>query len=182
MTSQEIQVLFKACREAGIDASKITPSNPFEKSGSTASLLQAAVAMVDPAQAARWRVAAGGGLSVATLAELEMNQQLSPRAQQDLWEHDPKFVDQFIKEREQSEAAMIKAMEDGAAATRLRNQMRQTGGNEAIARRQLAEQDAADQARMLKKQEAAKHAQEFEQRMAKKRQESIRLAGVMNNG
>jgi hypothetical protein len=52
MTSQEIQVLYQACREAGIDASKITPSNPFSKSGGTAALLQAAVALIDPAQAA----------------------------------------------------------------------------------------------------------------------------------
>ena len=83
MTSQEIQVLYKACREAGIDASKITPSNPFSKSGGTASLLQAAVALVDPAQAARWRVDAGGGLSIATLAELESGEQLSQQAQKE---------------------------------------------------------------------------------------------------
>ena len=66
MTKQEIQVLYRACQSAGINASKITPANPFEKSGGTASLLQAAVAQVDPAQAARWRVSAGGELSIAT--------------------------------------------------------------------------------------------------------------------
>ena len=53
---------------AGIDSSQISPSNPFEKSGSTAGRLQAAIAELDPAQAARWRVAAGGSLSVATMA------------------------------------------------------------------------------------------------------------------
>ena len=92
MTPKEIQVLYRACQSAGIDASKITPANPFEKSGGTAQLLQAAVSQVDPAQAARWRVSAGGGLSIATLAELESGAQLSQQAQKDLWEHDADFV------------------------------------------------------------------------------------------
>ena len=52
---------------AGVDSSKISPSNPFEKSGMTAGLLQAAIAELDPAQAARWRVAAEAiGVSTIT--------------------------------------------------------------------------------------------------------------------
>ena len=65
---------------AGIDSSKISPSNPFEKSGTTAEILQAAIADLDPAQAARWRVAAGGSLSVATMAELQSGEELSAAA------------------------------------------------------------------------------------------------------
>ena len=41
-----------------------------KKGGSTAGLIQAAVAEEDPAQAAKWRVAAGKCLSMATMAEL----------------------------------------------------------------------------------------------------------------
>ena len=87
---------------AGVDSSKISPSNPFEKSGMTAGLLQAAIAELDPAQAARWRVAAGGGLSVATMAELQSGEPLSAAAQQDLWNHDAEFVGEFQQQRDNS--------------------------------------------------------------------------------
>ena len=182
MTPKEIQVLLRACQSAGIDASKITPANPFEKSGGTASLLQAAVAAVDPAQAAKWRVAAGGGLSIATLAELESGEQLSQQAQTDLWEHDAAFVVDYQKQQQDSEASMFKQLEDGAAETRLRNKMRENGGNEARAREEIARQDAADQERQLKKQQAAEQAHQFEQRMAQKRQQDAQAAGVFTNG
>ena len=89
MTPKEIELLAKPCRMAGIDATKITPSNPFEKSGGTAGMLQAAVAELNPVQAAKWRVAAGGGLSLATMAELQSGQPLSESAQNDLYAHDP---------------------------------------------------------------------------------------------
>ena len=88
MTDQEIQILADACRMAGIDATKIKPENPFERSGKTADFLQAAVAEIDPVQAAKWRVAAGGSLSLATMAELQAGDELSAAAQQDLWNHD----------------------------------------------------------------------------------------------
>ena len=96
---------------AGIDSSKISPSNPFEKSGSTAVMLQAAIAELDPAQAARWRVAAGGSLSVATMAELQSGEELSTAAQADLWNHDPEFVAEFQQQREKSLEAQLKALE-----------------------------------------------------------------------
>ena len=53
MTPKQIQLLNRACLMAGIDSSKISPSNPFEKSGSTVGMLQVAIAELDPAQAAR---------------------------------------------------------------------------------------------------------------------------------
>ena len=89
MTKTEIELLAKACRMAGIDASKIAPANPFEKSGKVAEMLQVAVAELNPTQAAKWRVAAGGGLSIQTLSELQSGQELSQQAQRDLWNHDP---------------------------------------------------------------------------------------------
>ena len=58
MNPKEIQLLANACAAAGIDASKITPANPFEKSGKVAELLQVAVAELNPAMAAKWRIAA----------------------------------------------------------------------------------------------------------------------------
>ncbi|QNI53622.1 hypothetical protein SynBIOSE41_01101 [Synechococcus sp. BIOS-E4-1] len=94
-TPKQIQLLNRACKMAGIDSSKISPTNPFEKSGSTAGMLQAAIAELDPAQAARWRVATGGSLSVATMAELQGGEELSAAAQADLWAHDPEFVAEF---------------------------------------------------------------------------------------
>ena len=70
MTSQEIQVLYRAYQSAGFAASRIKPNNPFEKSGGTACLLQAAVSQVDPAQAIKWLVESGISLNIATLAEM----------------------------------------------------------------------------------------------------------------
>ena len=93
---------------AGIDSSKISPSNPFEKNGGTAKLLQAAVGEIDPAQAARWRVAAGGGLSIATLAEMQSGQQLSQKAMADLWQHDAAFVVDSQRAKAENEAAMLR--------------------------------------------------------------------------
>ena len=182
MTKQEIQVLYRACQSAGIDASKITPANPFEKSGGTAQLLQAAVSQVDPAQAARWRVSAGGGLSIATLAELESGQQLSQQAQKDLWEHDAAFVVDYQKQQQESEAAMFKQLEEQAAASRLRNKAREFGGNVDRAREALARQDAADQQRELQKQQSAEHARQMNQRLEQQRQNAARMAGAFING
>ena len=167
---------------AGVDASKISPSNPFEKSGGTAQLLQAAVAEVSPQQAAKWRVAAGGSLSIATLSEMQGGGELSQAAMEDLWHHDAAFVVDYQKQKEASEAAMLKAMNDDAAAMRLRARTRQVGGNEARAREELAREDAADQERQLQKQQAAEHSRQFEQRMARQRQQAAQNAGVFING
>ena len=113
---------------AGIDSSKISPSNPFEKSGSTAGMLQAAIAELDPAQAARWRVAAGGSLSVSTLSELQGGEELSAAAQADLWNHDPEFVAEFQQQREKGLEAQLKALEDGANQKRFQNAVVRAGG------------------------------------------------------
>ena len=102
---------------AGIDASKISAVNPFEKRGKTAEYLQTAVAEVDPAQAARWRVAAGGGLSVQTLSELQSGEQLSAAVQQDLYQHDDKFVFEIQAQQKQEEAAFLKQMETAVEAS-----------------------------------------------------------------
>ena len=146
-TPKQIQLLNRACKMAGIDSSKISPSNPFEKSGSTAGMLQAAIAEIDPAQAARWRVAAGGSLSVSTLSELQGGEELSAAAQADLWAHDPEFVAEFQQQREKGLEAQLKALEDGANQKRFQNTLLQTGGDERQAKRMIAAQDAEQAAR-----------------------------------
>ena len=102
MTPNEIEVLQRACQAARIDASKIKPENPFTKSGSTATLLQASVAEFAPEQAAKWRCEAGGGLSIQTLSEIQAGGDLSEAAMNDLWQHDHQFV--ADKQREKSTA------------------------------------------------------------------------------
>ena len=130
---------------AGIDSSKISPSNPFEKSGSTAGMLQAAIAEIDPAQAARWRVAAGGSLSVATMAELQSGEELSAAAQADLWNHDAEFVAEFQQQREAGLTAQLKALEDGAVASREKQMLQQANGDKHLAKRMMQAEDAENE-------------------------------------
>ena len=84
MTEKEIEVLAQAWRAAGIDATKIKPENPFSKNEKTAEFLKAAVAEFHPKQAAEWRVAAGGSLSLATMAELQSGDELSAAAKSEI--------------------------------------------------------------------------------------------------
>jgi len=146
MTNKEIEVLMQACRMAGLDATKISPENPFKKSGKTADLLQAAVSEIDPVQSARWRRDSGQGLSVATMAELQSGDALSSKAKQDLYLHDPQFVRDCQRQVSNSEQQMIEQMEKASADMRLKNTMLRTSGNAAMAQRLIAEEDAANQA------------------------------------
>ena len=98
-----------------------------------------------PAQAARWRVAAGGSLSVATMAELQSGEELSAAAQADLWNHDPEFVAEFQQQQEKSLEAQLKALERGAEKKRLQNTMIRTGGDERQAKRLIAAEDAENE-------------------------------------
>ena len=138
----------QACQMAGLDANKISPENPFKKSGKTAELLQAAVAEVDPVQSARWRRDSGKSLSVATMAELQSGKELSSSAKNDLWDHDPQFVRDCQRQVNNSEQEMLKQWEQEAAEKRLKNTMLRTGGNAAMAKRLIADEDAATQARV----------------------------------
>ena len=183
MTKREIDVLNKACQITGTDPSTISAENPATKSGKIAQMLMVAAGEIDPEQAAMWRKAApGGGLSVATLAEVQSGQQLSKRAQQELWEKDPEYVVQSTQERQQQFEADEKSLDELAAASRLRNKMRETGGNERRAREAIAREDAADQEREVQKQQAADHARQLNQRLEQQRQQSARMAGVFTNG
>ena len=141
MTPKEIQLLAQACQVAGIDASKIAPSNPFEKSGKVADMLQVAVSEIDPLQAAKWRVAAGGGLSLATMSELQSGEALSETAQKDLFQHDPEYVKEVVAQRQNAEEQLLKQMEERTAEMRFNNTLRRAGGNEHAARRMIEAED-----------------------------------------
>lgn len=176
MTPAEIKVLDQACRSAGIDSSRISAENPFTKNGATASLLQAAVAEIDPAQAAKWRVAAGSGLSVATLAECESGQPLSNAAKADLWNHDAEFVIATQKERAASASNAERWLEDQLAASQLRNKIRETG-SEAAARERMKFEAEQDEARRASAEASAQHARELQARLDQQRVEQARMAG-----
>ena len=181
MTPTEIKVLVQACRSAGIDANTISAENPFEKSGSTAAILQAAVAAIDPAQAAKWRVAAGGGLSVATLAELEGGGDLSAAAKADLYAHDHQFVSDLQKQQVADQAKTEKWLEDQLAATALKNKIRETG-SEAAAREKMRLEEQQAAALQQSREESARHAREVQQRIDQKRIQDAQMAGRLTNG
>lgn len=180
MTPKEIQVLAQACRMAGIDATKITPANPFEKSGKTADLIQAAVSELDPGQAAKWRVAAGGGLSVATLAELESGQELSAAARSDLYAHDHHFVADLQKQKAAEAVSAEKWLKEAGEATALRNKIRETG-SEAAAREKMKLEAQRDEELKAAREASAVHAQQMQQRLDQKRVEQARMAGRLTN-
>ena len=177
MTPKEIQVLAQACRMAGVDATKITPVNPFEKSGGTASMIQAAVSELDPGQAAKWRVAAGGGLSVATLAELEGGGELSAAARSDLYAHDYQFVADLQKQKAAEAVKAEQWLKEAGEATALRNKVREMGGNEAAAKERLKLEAEQDEARRASAEASAQQARELQGRMDQKRVEQARMAG-----
>ena len=181
MTPREIQILNRACQMAGIDSSKIRPENPFTKSGGTPSLLQAAVAEIDPQQAARWRVEAGGGLSVATLSEMQSGGDLSRAAMEDLYLHDAEFIADQAKQQQDYETRMLADMEAKSQEMRLQMKTRQLGGNEDRARAELEREALADQQREQQRLDSAKHAQEMQARIHQRQVQSANLAGRVFN-
>ena len=141
MTPKEIQILHQACVAAGVYPSKIQPDNPFKKSGGTAQMLQAAVAEIDPAQAAKWRTDSGQSLSVATMAELHSGEPLSDKAKQQLWDLDPKFVEDVQKQQVKHEQDILKQMRDSTAEKRWNTTLNQVGGDQHQAKRVIEAED-----------------------------------------
>ena len=167
MTPKEIQILHQACQAAGVDATKIRGINPFTKSGFTASLLQGAIAEIDPVQAARWRVDAGQGMNLATMHEIQAGGNLSDDALQDRWNHDPEFVVATIHAREQKEQALIEQMD--SEVDRLR---RQRDGDKAV-----DFQNAKAAAEAEAKAESMRRHQEQQQRIAAQQAHCDRISG-----
>ena len=134
-------------------------------------MLQAAVSEIDPAQAARWRVSAGQGLSIATMAEIQNGVELSERAMQDLWEHDAAFVADRLKQKQQAEENLLAKME--AESDRMR---RAREGDKAVDF-QNAKNAAEEEARA----ESLKRHQELQQRIQQKQVQTANLAGRLIN-
>ena len=113
MTNTELQVLLEACKAAGIPPHEVRPDNPFTHSGTPRSkMIQVAVESINPAQAAAWRVEAGGSISLATAAA---EAQLIPHTQEtraDLFRHNPTYVTQKQQEQSDWEANQLKAMDE----------------------------------------------------------------------
>ena len=157
---------------AGVDSSKIQPDNPFKKSGGTAQLLQAAVGEIDPAQAAKWRVAAGSGLSLSTMHEMQSGVELSEAAMQDLWEHDAAFVADRLKQKQKAEENLLAKFQ--AESDRMRPARE---GDKAVDF-QNAKSAAEEEARA----ESMKRHQEQQKRIQQKQVQSANLAGRLTNG
>ena len=177
MTEKEIQVLAQACKAAGIDATKIKPENPFTRNGKTAEFLQAAVAELHPEQAAKWRVAAGGSLSLATMAELQSGGELSAAAKSDLYQHDAQFVRDLKQQQAAESASAEKWLEEQTAATQLRNKAREFGGDVDRAREALRFEAERDAQLKAQREESQRHAHELNQRLERQRIEQARMAG-----
>ncbi|WP_156783066.1 hypothetical protein [Synechococcus sp. CC9605] len=139
------------------------------------------MASIDPAQAAKWRVAAGGGLSVATLAELEGGGDLSAAAKADLYAHDHQFVSDLQKQQVADQAKTEKWLEDQLAATALKNKIRETG-SEAAAREKMRLEEQQAAALQQSREESARHAREVQQRIDQKRIQDAQMAGRLTNG
>ena len=170
MTPTEIQILHQACKAAGVDATKIRPENPWSRQGGIANVIQMSVANIDPKQAAKWRVEAGGGLSVATLSEIQSGAELSKAAMEDLWNHDPQYVSDTIQQKRDSEQELLSKLE--AESDRMR---RARMGDKAVDF-ENQKQAAQDEARA---ESLARH-NALQQRIAQRQVETARMAGRLN--
>ena len=83
----------------------------------------------------------GGGLSLATMAELQSGEALSEAAQKDLFQHDPEYVKEVVAQRQNAEEQLLKQMEERTAEMRFQNTLRRAGGNEHAARRMIEAED-----------------------------------------
>ena len=167
LSDEDAAILADVAKKVGQDPYKLSRENPFSKSGKVAQLLQVGVAEFFPAKAAQWRTAVDGGVSAGTIAELKAGGQLSPQAMQDLWEHDPSFVDELIKRRQQQETD-LEAKLDAEA-----DKMRRNREGDAEVDRQNAKAEADAKARA----ESAERARQMQERIEQRRANTDRMAG-----
>lgn len=113
MNNTELKVLLEACKAAGIPAHEVRPDNPFKHGGTPrAQMLQAAVESINPAQAAAWRVEAGGSISLATAAAEAQLMPHTKETREDLYRHNPTYVTQQQQDAADRDAALLKDMDD----------------------------------------------------------------------
>ena len=145
MTNKDSEILADIAVKVGLDPYKIKNENPHKFSGKVSQQLIAGAAEFYPEVNAKWRSEVST-ISPGTMAELRSGKELSSRAKQDLYDHDPQFVRDCQRQVSDSEQQMLKQWEQEAADKRLKNTMLRTGGNAAMAQRLIAEEDAASQA------------------------------------
>ena len=97
MTDTELKTLHQAAIALNLPTTEMSVRNPFEMKGKRAEMIQAAVSQIDPVQAAAWRQAAGGELSLACqMAERGLIEH-SSSTKSELWEKSPDYVTQKKK-------------------------------------------------------------------------------------
>ena len=127
-------MLLDAASLARIPADTLKPVNPFSQTGPRAEAMQMAVADVNPAQAARWRMEAGETISLASAAAKAGLAELSPGAQKELAELDPDFITGQAEAKAAWEAKMLDQMSEqaeqlGEAREKQQQQFSRQAGN-----------------------------------------------------
>lgn len=115
MNETELQTLLNAAKLAKIDPSGLKPVNPFTQSGERAQAMQMAVSEVDPAQAARWRIAAGETISLASAAAKAGLAGMTPAAHEELKSLDADYIAGAQEAEARREADLLDSLEKGAA-------------------------------------------------------------------
>ena len=114
MTDAELRVLHQAAIKLGIPTTELSVRNPFEMKGKRAEMLQAAIAEVDPVQAAAWNRDAGGELSLACqMAERGLIEH-SSATKKELWQKSPNYVVQKMAADKKAEEDLMAKWENDA--------------------------------------------------------------------
>ena len=114
LEQEELKVLLDAASLARIPATDLKPINPWTQQGDRAQAMQMAVTQVNPAQAARWRLAAGESLSLASAAAKAGLVELTPGAQKELYELDADAITGAAEAKAVWEAKMLDQLSEEA--------------------------------------------------------------------
>lgn len=116
MNEQELTVLIRAAQTLKISPQNLKARNPFELDGDVARSMQAAVAAIDPAMAARWSQAAGNSASLEAAAAKAGLVPMTAGAHQQLVETDPDYLEAHQAAVAQRERDLLAGLEEAADA------------------------------------------------------------------
>ena len=125
MSEKELQLLVNAAQLARLNPSELKPINPFSQQGGKATSMQVAVAELDPAQAARWRVEAGESISLESAAAKAGLAPMTQAAHNELSAIDADYIADQQKEQARRSSDAMAALEQGAAALAARREAQQ---------------------------------------------------------
>ena len=114
MSEKELQLLVNAAQLARLNPSDLKPINPFSQQGGKATSMQVAVAELDPAQAARWRVEAGESISLESAAAKAGLTPMSRAAHNELSAIDADYITGQEEAKARREADLLASLEKGA--------------------------------------------------------------------